>query len=118
MVYTLNEERQPYSPEENTKFFRHMYDEMGSVYKVAQAFQRPQSLIWNYINISILPEYLQKAVWARRIKMGEIEELEPLFTGARNEIGDITSSMKYGTSPTYQRIVAICEEIYKQERVG
>lgn len=118
MVYTLNEERQPYNAEENTKFFRRMYEQMGSVYQVAQAFQRPQSVIWDYINISILPEHLQKAVWARRIKIGEIQELEPLFTEARDEIGDITSSTKYEASPTYQRIVAICEGIYKEEIKG
>ena len=38
MVYTLNEEREPYNSEENTKFFRRMYDQMGTVYAVAKDF--------------------------------------------------------------------------------
>jgi len=109
MVYTLNEERQPYTLEENTKFFRRMYEQMGSVYAVAEAFGRHQSTIWQYINISMLPEHFQKAVWARQITTGFIQELEPLFTEARNEIGEITRYTEYQKSPTYQRIVALCE---------
>jgi len=118
MVYTLNKERRPYNREENTKFFRRMYEQMGMVYKVAQEFHKSPSTIWRYVNVSILPEYLQKAVWSRKIKLGEIDKLEPLFTEARDEIGDITSTSKYETSPTYQRIVAICEGIYKGEIKG
>ncbi|GAJ01120.1 unnamed protein product, partial [marine sediment metagenome] len=60
----------------------------------------------------------QKAVWAGKIKMGEIEELEPLFTEARDEIGDISYVGNYEKSPTYQRIVAGCEAIYKEEIKG
>jgi len=112
MIYILNEERQPYTLEENTKFFRRMYDQMGSVYAVAEAFGRHQSTIWQYINISILPEHFQKALWARKITTGFIQELEPLFTEARNEIGDITRYTEYQKSPTYQRIIALCERIY------
>jgi len=112
MVYILNEERQPYTLEENTKFFRRMYDQMGSAYAVAEAFGRHQSTIWQYINISILPEHFQKALWARKITTGFIQELEPLFTEARNEIGDIARYTEYQKSPTYQRIIALCERIY------
>ena len=115
MVFTLNEERQPYTAEEYTKFFRRMYEQMGSAYAVAKAFRKHQSTVWQYINISILPEHLQKAVWGRRITTGFIQELEPLFTEARNEIGDITRYTEYEKSPTYQRIVALCERIYTGE---
>ncbi|GAI81493.1 unnamed protein product, partial [marine sediment metagenome] len=118
MVYTLNEERQPYGLEENTKFFRRMYEQMGTVLAVSQGFNRPNSTIWNYINVSILPEHFQKAVWAGKIKMGEISELEPLFTEARDEIGDISNVENYEKSPTYQRIIAGCEAIYKEEIKG
>ena len=118
MVYTLNEERQPYTLEENTKFFRRMYEQMGTVLAVSQAFNRPNSTIWRYINVSMLPEYLQKAVWAGKIKMGEIEELEPLFAEARDEIGNISYVGNYEKSPTYRRIVAGCEAIYKEEIKG
>lgn len=115
MVYTLNEERQPYTLEENTKFFRRMYDQMGSVYAVAEAFKRPQSTIWNYINVSILPEHFQKAVWGRKIPMNAIKEMEPVFTQARDEIGDITSPVKYQNSPSYQKLLAWCERVYTGE---
>jgi len=43
--------------------------------------------VWRYINISILPEHLQKAVWAGKITMGDIQEIEPVFTEARRERG-------------------------------
>lgn len=115
MVYTLNEERQPYTLEENTKFFRRMYDQMGSVYAVSQAFKRPQQTIWNYVNISILPEHFQKAVWSHEITTGFIQEMEPLFTEARSEIGDVTQYIEYQNSPAYQRIIALCERIYTKE---
>lgn len=115
MVFTLNEERQPYTLEEYTKFFRHMYEQVGSAYAVAKAFRKHQSTVWQYINISILPEHLQKAVWTRKVTTGFIQELEPLFTEARNEIGDITRYTEYGKSPTYQRIVALCERVYTGE---
>jgi hypothetical protein len=115
MVYILNEERQPYTLEENTKFFRRMYDQMGSVYAVAKAFKRTQSTIWNYINVSILPEHFQKAVWGRKIPMNAIKEMEPVFTQARDEIGDITSPVKYENSPSYQKILAWCERCHNVE---
>lgn len=115
MVYILNEERQPYTLEENTKFFRRMYDQMGSVYAVSQAFKRPQSTIWNYINVSVLPEHFQKAIWGRKIPMNVIKEMEPVFTQARDEIGDITSPVKYQDSPSYQKLLAWCERVYTGE---
>jgi len=114
MVYTLNEERQPYTLEENTKFFRRMYEEMGSVYAVAQVFRRHQSTVWQYINISILPEHFQKAVWSGKITTGFIQEMEPVFTEARTEIGDITRYTDQ-KSPTHQRIIALCEQIYLEQ---
>lgn len=115
MVYTLNEERQPYTLEENTKFFRRMYDEMGSAYAVANAFRKHPSTVWQYINISLLPEHLQKAVWFHKITTGYIQEIEPVFTEARNEIGDIGIPINYDKSPSYQKIVAWCERIYTKE---
>ena len=87
MVFALNEERQPYTTEEYTKFFRRMFEQMGSAYAVAQAYRKSQQTVWRYINISILPEHLQKAVWAGKITMGDIQEIEPVFTEARRERG-------------------------------
>jgi len=115
MVFTLNEERQPYTTEEYTKFFRRMYEQMGSVYAVSKALRKPQPTVWRYIDISMLPEHLQKAVWAGRIPIGFIKELEPVFTDARDEIGDITYTYKYSESPSYQKIVAWCERIYTKQ---
>jgi ParB/RepB/Spo0J family partition protein len=115
MVFTLNEERQPYTAEEYTRFFRRMYEQMGSVYAVAQAFRKPQATVWVYINISILPEHLQKAVWAGKIPVGFIKEMEPVFTEARTEIGDITRTFEYLKSPSYQKIVAWLERAYMGE---
>lgn len=115
MVYTLNEERKPYTLEENTKFFRRMYEQMGTVYKVAHAFKRPEQTVQNYINISMLPEHFQKAVWSHRITTSFIQDMEPLFTNARNEIGGITQYIGYEKSPTYQKIVALCEKIFNKE---
>ena len=106
MVFTLNEERQPYTAEEYTKFFRRMYEQMGSAYAVAHTFRKSQSMVWDYINVSMLPEHLQKAVWAGKIPIGFVHEMEPIFVEARDEIGDITSTSKYSESPSYQRIVA------------
>lgn len=115
MVYILNEERQPYTLEENTKFFGRMYEQMGSVYAVSQAFKRPQQTIWNYINVSILPEHFQKAVWSGKIPMNSIKEMNPVFTQARDEVEDITQPVEYENSPSYQKILAWCERIYTKE---
>jgi len=115
MVFTLNEERQPYTAEEYTKFFRRMYEQMGSVYAVAQAFRKSEHTVWRYINISMLPEYLQKAVWSGRITIGMIAELDPVFAEARDEIGDITATWQYSNSPSYQKIVTWLERAYMGE---
>jgi len=92
-----------------------MFEQMGSAYAVAQAYRKSQQTVWRYINISILPEHLQKAVWAGKITMGDIQEIEPVFTEARSEIGDITSYRKYSESASYQKIVARCERIYTKQ---
>jgi len=115
MVFTLNEERQPYTAEEYTKFFRRMHEQMGSAYAVAKAFRKSQHTVWNYINVSMLPEHLQKAVWAGKIPMGFIAEMEPIFAEARDEIGDISATLHYSESPSYQRVVAWCERIYTKQ---
>jgi ParB/RepB/Spo0J family partition protein len=115
MVFTLNEERQPYTAEEYTRFFRRMYEQMGSVYAVAQAFRTSEHTVWRYVNISMLPEHLQKAVWSGRITIGMIAELDPVFTEARDEIGDITATWQYSNSPSYQKIVAWLERAYMGE---
>lgn len=115
MVFTLNEERQSYTTEEYTKFFKRMYEQMGSVYAVARAFRKSEHTVWHYINISMLPEYLQKAVWSGKITIGMIAELEPIFAEARDEIGDITATLQYSNSPSYQKIVAWLERAYMGE---
>ena len=115
MVFTLNEERQPYTAEEYTKFFRRMYEQMSSAYAIAKAFRKSESTVWDYINISMLPEHLQKAVWAGKIPIGFIREMEPIFVEARDEIVDITSTWKYSDSANYQRVVALCERIYTKQ---
>ena len=46
-------------------------------------------------------EEIQAILSGGKIKIGEIDELEPLFTEARDEIGDITATLQYETSPTY-----------------
>jgi hypothetical protein len=115
MVFTLNEERQPYTAEEYTKFFRRMYEQMSSAYAIAKAFRKSESTVWDYINISMLPEHIQKAVWAGKIPIGFIREMEPVFVEARDEIVDITSTWKYSDSANYQRVVALCERIYTKQ---
>lgn len=118
MVFALNEERQPYTVEEYTKFFRRMYEQMRSVYAVAEAFRKPQATVWIYVNISILPEPLQKAIWTGKIPVGFIKEMEPVFTEARAEVGDITRTFEYSKSPNYQKIVAWLERVYTGEIKG
>ncbi len=118
IIYTLNEERQPYSAEENTKFFRKMYDNTKNVLKLSDTFNKANTTIWNYINVSVLPDQFQKAVWSGKITMGSIQELEPLFAEARDEIGDISNVGNYQNSPAYQRIIALCERLYTGEIKG
>lgn len=118
MVFALNEERQPYTTEEYAKFFRRMYEQMGSVYAVAQAFRKSEHTVWHYVNISMLPEYLQKAVWSGKITIGMIAELEPIFAETRDEIGDITATLQYPMSPSYQKIIAWLERAYTGQIKG
>lgn len=116
IVFTLNEEREPYNVEEYTKFFRRMYDEMKSFRKVAKAYSKSHSTIIDYVNVSILPEPLQKAVWAREIYMNAISELEPIFSEAKNEAGGVVGADHYSNSQAYQHIVASLEEELKKEK--
>ncbi|GAI81975.1 unnamed protein product, partial [marine sediment metagenome] len=60
-------------------------------------------------------EHLQKAVWSGKITTGYLQDMEPVFTEARDEIGDIFHYSEYAKSPSYQKIVAWCERIYTQQ---
>lgn len=115
IVFTLNEERAPYNAEEYTKFFRKMYDQIGTYLGVANAFGKHHSTIIDYVNISILPEHLKKAVWARKISIGIIQEMEPVFTEAKNEAGGVSVDRNYSNSQAYQYICSVLEELILAE---
>ena len=60
-------------------------------------------LIRDLVSVTRLEE-IQAILSSGKIKIGEIDKLEPLFTEARDEIGDITATLQYETSPTYSNV--------------
>jgi len=115
IVFTLNEEREPYNAEEYTKFFRKIYDEMGSYRAVANTFVKSPNTIINYVNISILPESLQKAVWAGKISIGSIQEMDQIFAEAKDEAGGVFNVEHYSNSQAYQYICSVIKELLLAE---
>lgn len=83
LVWTLNVERKDYEPEEKAVYFKELHEKGLSFRKIAEVTRLSPHTIIAYCNVFKLPEKYQKLVWAGKIPIGIINELESLLSGVQ-----------------------------------
>jgi len=79
LVWSLNEDRKPYTPKEKAYYFKKHWEEGMNLWEISKAYNISYRPILSYFNIFKLPQKYQDLIWSKHIEVGIIQEMEALF---------------------------------------
>jgi len=78
-VFKLNRIRANYTVEEEARYFKKLADEGMTAYEIGKELNVDDSWVRAHLNVFKLPEDIQRAVWAGKLNIGHIRDLEAVI---------------------------------------
>jgi len=79
LVYKLNKIRENYTVEEEARYFQKLRDEGLTPWEISKQLKVDSRWVSAHLNVFKFPEDIQKAVWAKQIRMSHIVALESVI---------------------------------------
>lgn len=78
-VFKLNMVRENYTTEEKARYFKKLADEGMKPYQIGQELNVDDSWVRAHLNVFLLPEDIQEAIWADQLSISTIREMESVI---------------------------------------
>lgn len=90
MVWKINIDREDYSIEEKARYLKKLSDMGMTFYQIGKELSEDDQWVLANINIFKFPEDIQQAVWANKLTVSHIRELEPIIGAGQIDVAEKT----------------------------